>query len=96
MQFILQLREITYNLIEKWTEGGISGLREKSHVINNHKRNVQFHPQLKKHKLKRPVVSHIISWTRMKKITTTQLLVRGRGNRNFHIFSIRVRTGRTF
>lgn len=61
MQFILQLREITYNLIEKWTEGGISGLREKFHVINNHKRNVQFHPQLKKHKLKRPHnMSHII------------------------------------
>lgn len=43
--FIFQIREKrTYNLIENWTEEGISGLREKFQTINVHKRNAQFHP----------------------------------------------------
>ena len=33
-EFILQIRENTCSLVEKWTEGGISGLGEKSQIIN--------------------------------------------------------------
>lgn len=51
-QFILQIRENTCNLAEKWTEGGIKWFRRKIPNNKHHKRSIQFHPQLKKHKLK--------------------------------------------
>lgn len=51
-QFILQIRGNTCNLVEKWTEGGISDLGEKFQIINIIKKKYSISPTIKETQIK--------------------------------------------